>query len=358
MRKENKTDLLYQQLRQRINGMASGDNFPTVRELMAEYKLSQATVSQAMSQLKERGLILAHVGRGTIVNKEVKNRPHLLLLESNWQAEEIRRIVKILAEAAENAGFDFTCSYYDHRHDVTTQLDQFDADVMIIDTMPNDQLNPRQLLAITRAPAPVIIYRKMIPVDDINYVCGDNYAIGAQVANYFYRMGHRKLALLNNEPHLYSTGRMVQGFCNFAGINDSTVTILDCKVISGERADRPISAFAAEIAAGKYDFTAMVTISNVGALKMYEELLKRGVRVPEDISLVSGCSMPDASAHPLISSIVVDHREDGRILMRLAHGLLAREPGLVRQICSSHSLVERSSVLNLNNCQKGEVLYA
>lgn len=357
MRKENKTDLLYQRLRQRINSMNAGESFPTVRELMAEYGVSQATVSQAMNQLKERGLIIAHVGRGTIVNKEVKNKPGLLFLESNWQAEEIRRIVKIMGEAAEEAGFDFTCSYYDYRYDITTQLDQFDADIMVIDTMPNDQLNPQQLLAITRAPAPVIIYRKTIPVDEINYVCGNNYAMGAQAADYFHRMGHRKLALLNNEPHFYSTDCKIQGFCSFSGINGCQVTMLDCNIVSGERADRQICAFADEIAAGKYDFTGILTISNVGAAKMYEELVKRGIKVPEDISLISGSNMPDM-VNPSISTLAVDHREDGRMLMRMAHGLLAGERDLKRHIYSNHTLLEGTSVLNLNNCKQGEKLYA
>ena len=45
MENGNKTDWLYRELRRRIALMRDGEAFPTVRELIAEYDLSQATVT-------------------------------------------------------------------------------------------------------------------------------------------------------------------------------------------------------------------------------------------------------------------------------------------------------------------------
>ena len=57
MENGNKTDWLYRELRRRIALMRDGEAFPTVRELIAEYDLSQATVTAAVKRLKEKGLI-------------------------------------------------------------------------------------------------------------------------------------------------------------------------------------------------------------------------------------------------------------------------------------------------------------
>ena len=62
MENGNKTDWLYRELRRRIALMRDGEAFPTVRELIAEYDLSQATVTAAVKRLKEKGLIEAFVG--------------------------------------------------------------------------------------------------------------------------------------------------------------------------------------------------------------------------------------------------------------------------------------------------------
>lgn len=84
MVKSSKSDQLYLQLRRRISAMKDGEPFPTVRQLMTEYQVSQSTVTPAINQLKEKGLIEAYVGRGSFVSKKDAGKPHMLLLQHNW----------------------------------------------------------------------------------------------------------------------------------------------------------------------------------------------------------------------------------------------------------------------------------
>ena len=290
MLKSNKSDELCVRLRQRIASMKDGEAFPTVRQLMAEYNVSQSTVTPAINLLKEKGLLKAYVGRGSFVCKKETTSPRLLLLQNNWRAEIFDLMAATLRAGAEANGFEFVHERYDYREDITQSLANYDADIIVLDGIANDLLTPEQILAISRSPAPVILSRNSVPVRQINYVCGDNSAAGSNIANYLIRMGHRKLGLLINEPHLYTVEAYRRGFESCARANGCEITILDCEMEPGDRPDQQIEKFIADYAAGKYDFTALFPVSANGALVARRCLDQHGIRVPQDLSLISsGC---------------------------------------------------------------------
>ena len=122
MVKSSKSDQLYLQLRRRISAMKDGEPFPTVRQLMTEYQVSQSTVTPAINQLKEKGLIEAYVGRGSFVSKKDAGKPHMLLLQHNWPAPILPFMAERLRRAAEEDGFRFEHRIYDYHDDITLTL--------------------------------------------------------------------------------------------------------------------------------------------------------------------------------------------------------------------------------------------
>ena len=63
------TDTITQSLIEMIDEAPDGARLPTVRELMARYGVGQATVQDAFTTLREKGLITSRVGRGSFVVK-------------------------------------------------------------------------------------------------------------------------------------------------------------------------------------------------------------------------------------------------------------------------------------------------
>ncbi|PWM80561.1 MAG: GntR family transcriptional regulator, partial [Lentisphaerae bacterium] len=55
LNKENKAELLYGRLRDRIETMTEGESFPSVRQLMQEYQVSRFTVDPVLRKLREQG---------------------------------------------------------------------------------------------------------------------------------------------------------------------------------------------------------------------------------------------------------------------------------------------------------------
>jgi len=340
----SKSDRIYLQLRRRIAAMRNGESFPTVRQLMAEYGVSQSTVTPAITQLKDQGLLEAHVGRGSFVCKRKSGKPRMLLLQNNWPSENFLALAATLERYAEEAGFRFKRVLYDYREDITPQLSSFDADVIVLDGIANDLLTPEQVMAISNCPAPVILSRNTVTVSRINYVCGDNTAAGMTAANYLYRMGHRKLGLLFNEPHIHTGECYARGFRSCAASNGCSVEVLDCAIRPGERATERIAQFMADFAAGKYEFTALFPISCEGAAIARERLLEHGVRVPDDLSIISAGTTPKLDWLTAIDSGMA---ETSDYIVRMAADILSRGSKYRRQIEFPQKLVEESSVRSL-----------
>lgn len=68
-------NVVLNELRELIARLDDGARLPTVRELMRTHRVSQATVQEALGQLREAGLLTSQVGRGTYV---VKNGAHVV----------------------------------------------------------------------------------------------------------------------------------------------------------------------------------------------------------------------------------------------------------------------------------------
>ena len=153
--------------------MKDGVPFPTVRQLMAEYQVSQATVSPAIALLKERGLLESVPRQGMFVRRERAGKaPKILLFQPDWEAENLRQVKRELERAASSRGFLLETIHFDYHRDVCGMLNDCVADVIVVDAISNDQLKPEQIMQITQAAAPVILSSNAVPVESIRYVCG------------------------------------------------------------------------------------------------------------------------------------------------------------------------------------------
>ncbi len=341
----NKSERLYLQLWQRIAAMQDGEPFPTVRQLMAEYSVSQSTVTPAINQLKEKGLLEAHVGRGSFVRKQAMGKPRMLLLQNTWPSDNFKEMASTLQACAESDGFRFEHRFYDYRDDITPRLNSFDADVIVIDAIANDLLTSEQIMAISHCPIPIILSRNSVTVSRINYVCGDNTAAGMNTANHLYHMGHRKFGLLINEPHIHTANCFIRGFRSCAASHGCSVEVLDCGIQPGESARPHVEKFMNEYAAGKYDFTALFPISCDGALVAHECLQKLGLRVPEDLSIISAGA---PTKYDWLTAVDSGIAETCHSVIKIAHDILGQRNQCRCQIEFPQRLIIRKSVLDLS----------
>ena len=343
--KTNKSDLLYSQLYRRVATLTDGSPFPTVRKLMAEYGVSQATVAPAISLLKERGFLEAVPRQGLFVRRSRK--PKLLLIQSNWNSSDQRYMAELLAEAAERSGFTFERYLFDYHREVCDYLNELSADVVVADSITNDLFTPEQIMSIVHSPAPVILCRNAVPVSQIHYVCGDNAASGSLAARYLRRCGHTKIGVLHCEPHLLTPETIIRNFRSTTDVPECRLTLLDCNLRPGETPDAKIREFAARYAHGEYDFTALFAVSDHGALIALREFEALGISVPRDLSVLGFGNIREPGIERL-TTIDTPRDQIVEAVMGMATSLVSHSGELREfQVDVMPKLVERQTVKEL-----------
>ena len=340
MERNNKSDLLFNHLRQRIATMENGTVFPSVRQLMTEYNVSQSTVTTAIRSLKELGLLEALSRQGMVVRKERTGKPHVIILQPDWNSQSYAAHAQYLTEAAEKFGFDPEVFRYDYRKDICNSLDKFVSDILVLDSMTQDQFSPKQIM---NSPIPVIIRSDSLSIQNIHYVNCENGESGMLAANCLYQHGHRRMAHLLSEPHLAGVMRRASNFQLCAESNHCSMTLLDCNVKTGENALAPIRRFAKEIADGRYDFTGVFVASDESAIQFLYALQEYGIRVPDDLSIIGFGGLPEAEQNGL-SSIVTPMRETAQAVMQIARNILDHAPESDCQVNIPPKIIERNSV--------------
>lgn len=137
---------------------------------------------------------------------------------------------------------------------------------------------------------PTVITGRAFETDTVSTVSVDNEG-GASVAlEHLYRLGHRDIAFLRGPKALTSSGQRWKGIKSFA---QSVGLRLDAKRMAElpESLD-PNSSFEAgtqlttELLRRGQSFSALMAYDDVTALGAMRALKKRGLRVPEDCSII------------------------------------------------------------------------
>jgi LacI family transcriptional regulator len=148
-----------------------------------------------------------------------------------------------------------------------------------------------KLLAdLTAKQVPTVIAGRDYEIDTVSTVSVDNEAGAALALEHLYRLGHREIAFLRGPRVLTSSGqrwRGIRGFAHSAGLP------LDPKKIAElpESLD-PNSSFeagaqrTAELLRQGKTFTALLAYDDMTALGALRALKHKGLRVPEDCSVI------------------------------------------------------------------------
>jgi LacI family transcriptional regulator len=166
-----------------------------------------------------------------------------------------------------------------------------------------------KLLAdLTRKHVPTVIVGREIDVDTVSSVSVDNEAGAITALEHLYNLGHRGIAFIRGPKSLTSSGQRWKGIRSFA---QTAKISLDPKRIAElpESLD-PNSSFEAgatlttELLRRGSPFTALMAFDDMTALGALRALNRKGVRVPEDCSVIGFDDVAQAAiAVPSLSTV-------------------------------------------------------
>ena len=261
-------------------------------------------------------------------------------LDSPWAVEIIRGV----EEGAHAEGVGTVVSAIHRRASATREwLDNLvarasDGAILVtsdLHPMLHSELRGLQVPAVVVDPAGV-------PTLDVPTIGATNWAGGVSATEHLTGLGHRRIGFVGGSPQLWCSRARIDGYR--AGLEAAGLAFDPTLVVEGDfgyesgyragehllgLADRPTAIFAA---------------NDQMALGVYEAVRRRGMRVPEDVSVVGFDDLPETSwSSPPLTTVHQPLAEMGllaaRTVLRLVNGERIESP---RVELATH-LVVRSS---------------
>lgn len=272
---------------------------PTEQLLCQRFQISRQTVRRALSVLENEGLITRRQGSGSHLREPAE--PEALLnctvavvttYISDYIFPSILRGMETVLTANSSAPLLFATQNQisTERKILQTLLNMKDLDGVLVEgsktVLPNPNLDLYQKL-IDRGVRLVFLNGTYPELANIPSVLADNYGGGKMLVEYLYRKGYRSIAgIFKNDD--------MQGTLRYAGyvetlrnlglpLEDEQVfwynTEARTSFLSEPFVDSVLNRFS--------DCSAIVCYNDEVAIRVVSQLKKRGVRIPENVAVVS-----------------------------------------------------------------------
>jgi LacI family transcriptional regulator len=183
------------------------------------------------------------------------------------------------------------------------------------------RLDRAELDNLTGLRLPVVLVNRGLERGPLASVVGDDRAGVRLAVRHLAELGHRRIAHVAGPQDISTGRRRHHGFVEAMG-ELGLGPDPDLILVGGALVESEGVRLCAELIDAVRDFTAIVAANDMMALGCYDVLAERGLRCPQDISVIGFNDMPFA-AHfqPPLSTIRIPHYELGT---RAAELLLAR----------------------------------
>jgi len=191
----------------------------------------------------------------------------------------------------------------------------------------------------------VIVGKAAQSANQTIYIDNDNALAGEEATDYLYEMGHRRIACIQGTPHSMPVRDRVRGF----GDTLRAHGLGDRIVVTGEDFSVQNGYLETKLALAREERpTAIFALSNLILLGVVKAVHESGLRIPDDISVVSfDDNMLFNYLDPAITCIGQPTDEIGTLAVKLLIRAI-REPGAApSHLHLPPSLIIRRSVRNL-----------
>jgi DNA-binding LacI/PurR family transcriptional regulator len=342
-------------LEESIRFLPPGEMLPTIERLKIKYKCSQVTITQALERLRNYGVVERPSGKKRLVVAKLGNRPsfRVTLVRPLWPSPDYDSITNAIYELGHDEHFGFNIYLYGDPQQLNIDHALRDSDAGLV--LGDRNMTREQIDAFNGCRKPIVFLRDKPDAVKSGYVWVDDLCVGETAANHLLDLGHKKIAVMLSEPENVSSSLRLQGWrkaLQQKGVREFGSLIIDCSVSPGKDAiTGSYKRFASWMDTNERTFTAIFCVAWTGALAALKGLRERGIRVPEDVSMVtyaSESSICDFTAPPL-TTVQIDTKAYAREAIRLIRESFAvKRSHLIEKIDLKPYLEERESVRRIS----------
>jgi LacI family transcriptional regulator len=265
-------------------------------------------------------------------------------LDSPWAVEVIRGV----EEAAHAAGAGTVVSAIHRRRSSARQwLENLRARASDGVILVTTALDPDLHAELRRLHVPAVVVDPAgVPDLDVPTIGATNWAGGVSATEHLTRLGHRRIGFVAGRPGLWCSRARLDGYragLEAAGIPGDPDLVVegDFDYASGFEGARRLLALDDRP-------TAVFAASDQMAMGVYEAARQRGLRVPEDLSVVGFDDLPMARwSSPPLTTVRQPLADMGRMAGRMLHELIAEGSLATQRVELATSLVPRASTARL-----------
>ncbi|KIL52091.1 LacI family DNA-binding transcriptional regulator [Jeotgalibacillus soli] len=178
------------------------------------------------------------------------------------------------------------------------------------------------------------------------YVSTDNIAGASQVANYLADQGHRSIGMINGHDFAFVSQERFTGFQKT--LNKRGITFDSSRVENGNFSEQGGAEAALRLLEKDPTITAVFCASDLMAIGAMNALTSKGIRIPEDISIVGYDDiLLSRYVRPALTTVSQDTHGLGSAAAKMLINMLDHE-GQPQQATVPHEFIERSSSKRLN----------
>ena len=164
-----------------------------------------------------------------------------------------------------------------------------------------------------KAQLPVVAVVPDENVPDADVLRSNNLAGGALVADHLVNLGHRHIAFAGGPKHSIDSKHRLRGLQEQLANRGATLAsdhIYSCDSFEFDSG----TAFAEQFLSRPLDVTALVMANDALAFGFMHFALRRGVKIPEELSLVGFDGLPEgALVYPALTTVAQPMQEMGRV---------------------------------------------
>lgn len=328
---------VFEQIAERIERdalqLAPGEYLPSEMQYSRMLDVSRLTVRKAVDRLVRIGLVQRKPGKGLVVveHRDVHENERLLLSMPyvTCDAEFFQTMMGCIEMANElRCGYKIL-AFTDVRERLEKvkqeDLSTYRGAVVSCYESPEDH----EMLKLFEAEN--LPYITVGDNDDVPSVSSDDYNGGYVMGDYLVQHGHREILFLTSDRPVPSVRRRTEGFRQ--ALLDHQVPVREEYFLSVKDPGNPLLPQHAEqrrlppeaerFLSGELPFTALCGYSTLPILSMLTQMHRRGLRVPEDVSVVAYGGMPYFAAQDVpLTAVTTPNHELGARAVELMYNYL------------------------------------
>lgn len=170
----------------------------------------------------------------------------------------------------------------------------------------------------------------------------DNIEVAALAAKHIADLGHKRVACISGPPKQRMSRDRQKGFR--LGLRRANVPIIEDLMLEGDYSLQSGARAATELLDRKSHFSAILCENDEMALGAIHILSARGLRVPEDVSVIGIDDLRFAAyANPSLTTVALPTTQTGEQAMRLMLDYYIDPEGANREVILPHELIVRKS---------------